>query len=100
MKRTYTKPTLYAEKFELMEHISSCKTNQDITTVTYRDGNSCTYTDANLTLFYPSNNGCTNGYYDPNDHSMYDDFDDYLASFGVDRGGCYNAFSDGNFFAS
>lgn len=88
------------ETFELLEHIASCKANQDITTVTYRDGNACTYTDANLTLFYPSNNGCTNGYYDPNDDSMYDDFDDYLASFGVDRGGCYNAFSDGNFFAS
>ena len=88
------------ETFELLEHIASCKANQDITTVTYRDGNACTYTDANLTLFYPSNNGCTNGYYDPNDDSMYDSFDDYLASFGVNRGGCYNAFSDGNFFAS
>ena len=100
MKKTYTKPMLYAERYELVEHISSCKANQDITTVTYRDGNACTYTDANLTLFYPSNNGCTNGYYDPNDDSMYDSFEDYLASFGVDRGGCYNAFSDGNFFAS
>ena len=100
MKKTYTKPMLYAESYELVEHISSCKANQDITTVTYRDGNACTYTDANLTLFYPSNSGCTNGYYDPNDDSMYDSFEDYLASFGVDRGGCYNAFSDGNFFAS
>ena len=100
MKKPYQKPRVYVETFELLEHISSCKYNHDITTVTYRDGNACTYTDANLTLFYPSNNGCTNGYYDPNDDSMYDDFDDYLASFGVDRGGCYNAFSDGNFFAS
>ena len=100
MKKPYQKPRVYVETFELLEHIASCKANQDITTVTYRDGNACTYTDANLTLFYPSNNGCTNGYYDPNDTSMYDDFDDYLASFGVDRGGCYNAFSDGNFFAS
>lgn len=100
MKKAYTKPALYAETFELSEHISSCKANQDITTVTYRDGYACTYTDANITLFYPENSGCTNGYYDPNDDSMYDDFDDYLASFGVGRGGCYNAFSDGNFFAS
>ena len=30
----------------------------------------------------------------------YDNFDDYLASFAVGRGGCYNAFTDGNFFAS
>lgn len=100
MKKAYKKPRLFAETFELLEHIASCKANQDITAVTYRDGNACTYTDANLTLFYPENSGCTNGYYDPNDNSMYDDFDDYLASFGVDRGGCYNAFSDGNFFAS
>lgn len=100
MKKPYQKPRVYVETFELLEHIASCKANQDITSVTYRDGNACTYTDANLTLFYPSNNGCTNGYYDPNDNSMYDDFDDYLDSFGVDRGGCYNAFSDGNFFAS
>ena len=100
MKKTYSKPVLYAERFELLEHISSCKVGGNSVSVTYRDGNSCTYTDANLTLFYSSNKGCTNGYYDPNDDSMYDSFDDYLASFGVDRGGCYNAFSDGNFFAS
>ena len=100
MKKTYTKPAMYAETFELLEHISSCKANQGMTSVTYRDGNACTYTDANLTLFYPENSGCSNGYYDPGDDSMYDSFDDYLASFGVDRGGCYNAFSDGNFFAS
>ena len=31
---------------------------------------------------------------------MYDSWEDYIDSFGVDRGGCYNAFSDGNFFAS
>ncbi len=100
MKKAYKKPRLFAETFELLEHIASCKANQDITSVTYRDGHACTYTDANLTLFYPANTGCTNGYYDPDDDSMYDSFDDYLASFGVDRGGCYNAFTDGNFFAS
>ena len=100
MKKAYEKPRVYVENFELLEHIASCKANQDITSVTYRDGHACTYTDANLTLFYTDNSGCTNGYYDPNDDSMYDSFDDYLASFGVDRGGCYNAFSDGNFFAS
>lgn len=100
MKKAYEKPRVYVEKFELLEHIASCKANQVVVNVTYREGHACTYTDANLTLFYPDNSGCTNGYYDPNDDSMYDTFDDYLASFGVDRGGCYNAFSDGNFFAS
>lgn len=100
MKKPYQKPQIYVETFELLEHIASCKTGGKGVEVTYRDGNSCSYTDANLTLFYPGNNGCTNGYFVPGDDSMYDDFDDYLASFGVDRGGCYNAFSDGNFFAS
>ena len=100
MKKPYQKPRVYVETFELLEHIASCKANQDITTVTYRDGNACTYTDANATLFYPENGACTNEYFTENIGSLYDDFDDYLASFGVDRGGCYNAFSDGNFFAS
>ena len=100
MKKAYEKPRVYVENFELLEHIASCKTGGERVSANYRDANSCTYSDANLTLFYPGNSGCTNGYYDPDDTSMYDDFDDYLESFGVGRGGCYNAFSDGNFFAS
>ena len=46
MKKTYQKPRVYAESFELLEHIASCKANQGMTSVTYRDGNACTYTDA------------------------------------------------------
>ena len=97
MKKTYQKPRVYAESFELLEHIASCKANQDITTVTYRDGDACTYTDAELTLFYQSNTNCKNDYFNDED---YDSFDDYLQSFAIGRGGCYNAFTDGNFFAS
>lgn len=100
MKKQYRKPRLFAESFELLEHISSCKANQNITSVTYRDGNACSYTDANVTLFNPDyapTNGCTNEYYNDVD---YDDFNDYIASYALGRGGCYNAFSDGNFFAS
>ena len=91
---------MYAEKFELMEHISSCKTGtgDHAPTVTYRDGNSCTYTDANVTLFNPDTAAaCENQYFNLED---YDSFEDYLASYAVGRGGCYNAFTDGNFFAS
>ena len=53
MKKAYKKPRLFAETFELLEHISSCKTGTGTgaPVVSYRDGNSCTYTDANLTLF-------------------------------------------------
>ena len=97
MKKPYQKPRVYAESFELLEHIASCKANQDITSVTYRDGHACTYTDADLTLFYEDNKSCKNDYFNLED---YDNFDDYLASFAVGRGGCYNAFTDGNFFAS
>ena len=53
MKKPYQKPRVYAESFELLEHIASCKANQDITSVTYRDGKACSYTDANVTLFNP-----------------------------------------------
>lgn len=89
------KPALYAETFELMEHISSCKVGGEGVNVTYRDGNSCTYTDANVTLF--QNEKCSNDYYDPNVMT----WDQYIASFKPENnGGCYNAFSDGNFFAS
>ena len=95
MKKAYEKPRVYVERFELLEHIASCKANQDITSVTYRDGNSCTYTDADVTIFY--NSDCSNDYYDPETMS----WEEYLDSFKPENGGgCYNAFTDGNFFAS
>ena len=98
MKKPYKKPQVYVETFELLEHIASCKANPDMTTVTYRDGYACTYTEAGLTVFQPEENtACHNDYFNLVD---YDSFEDYLASFAVGRGGCYNAFSDGNFFAS
>ena len=97
MRKSYTKPKLYAETFELCEHIANCTANQSVTTVSYRDGYSCTYVDSNVTLFYAQNGNCDQGGWDTD---MFDSLDDYLASFGGNRGGCYNAFSDGNFFAS
>ena len=98
MKRAYEKPRVYVETFELLEHIASCKANQDYTKVTYRDGHSCAYSDANVSLFYPGVTGCVNEYYNDVD---YDSFEDYLASYTIEHsGGCYNAFIDGNFFAS
>ena len=97
MKKAYTKPKLYVETFQLLEHIASCTANQSVTTVTYRDGYACTYHDSNVTLFYAENGSCDQGGWDT---EMFDDLDAYLASFGGNRGGCYNAFGDGNFFAS
>ena len=98
MKKVYTKPAIYIETFELMEHISKCTANPDITTVLYRGEYDCPYIDDNLAIFHASVSGC-----DVNENSYgddFDDFDDFLGSLGVERGGCYNSFSDGNFFAS
>ena len=83
---------MYAENFQLVEHIASCKAGGSIN-ASYRDGNACTYTDANVTLFYDN---CDSSW----DTDIFESLDEYLASFDVDRGGCYNAFIDGNFFAS
>ena len=102
MKKPYQKPRVYAESFALLEHIASCTANTDVTNVTYRDRNSCTYNDMNVTLFNVDAsgnglNGCVNEYFDP----AMESFDEYLASFKPENGGgCYNSFADGNFFAS
>ena len=93
----YKKPELYAEGFELSEHIASCTANTEVTTVTYRDANSCSYSDMNVHLFNQGVNGCLNEYFD----SSMETWEEYLASFKPENGGgCYNSFADGNFFAS
>lgn len=97
MKKTYKRPELYAESFELMEHISSCAVGEGITTVTYRDKFSCSYTDGDVTLFNQTNvNGCLNNFAP----FFNEDIDAFLASMKGDDAGCYNAFSNGNVFAS
>ena len=95
MKKTYQKPRVYAESFELLEHIASCAVRDGITNATYRDRDSCSYTDGDITLFYDSGNGCLNNY-----GPMYDSPDDFLGVLGGEDSGCYNAFSNGNTFAS
>ena len=99
MKRTYIKPALYAESFELAEHISSCVVAPG-NTVTYRDGASCSYTEGGLSLFDSGVSGCTGGYYEGENDPMYGSFEDFLSTMSGEIGGCYNAFSNGNFFAS
>ena len=99
MKRAYTKPAIYIETFELMEHISKCSANPDITSVLYRGEYDCPYVDSNMAIFHEGVTGCEMNE-GTIDYESFDDFDDFLDSFGVERGGCYNSFSDGNFFAS
>ena len=96
MKKPYNKPRMYAETFQLLEHISSCAVAPGETTVNYRDKNSCSYIEADIALFYNSGRGCLNNYSD-----MFSSPEDFLASLDPeDSGGCYNAFSNGNVFAS
>ena len=99
MKKAYEKPRVYVETFELLEHIASCNANTNMTDVNYRDSGSCNYKSGEVTLFTEDGgHGCTNEYYAGGD---YDSFQEYLESFKpVNGGGCYNAFADGNFFAS
>ena len=99
MKRVYTKPVIYIETFELMEHIAYCSTGQGITEVSYRDPGSCYYEEGGYSLFQNGVTGC-----DINESSfleggqfygMADSLEAFMAT--VE---CYNAFGDGNFFAS
>lgn len=99
MKKAYEKPRVYVETFDLLEHIASCNANTSMTDVNYRDSGSCTYKSGAVTLFtQDGGHGCNNEYFAGGD---WDDFNQYLDSFKPENGGgCYNAFADGNFFAS
>ena len=98
MKRDYVKPFLYIETFELLEHIAKCNANPSVTNVTYRGPEACAYQDGGLNLFYNGVQGCEMN--EENiDTEVFGNFEEFERSF-VDDGGCYNAFSDGNFFAS
>lgn len=98
MKKPYSKPRVYAESFELLEHIASCAVDPNATNPpSYRDRTSCNYTDGDVTLFNNAGvNGCTNNIAP----FFKGDVDLFLESTKGEDGGCYNAFSDGNVFAS
>lgn len=96
MKKPYQKPFFYIERFELLEHIASCTANTQITEVNYREPGVCTYKDANLVVFNQNQAGCN--------QEIYEELGSLEALIATmdpdDEGGCYNAFGDGNFFAS
>lgn len=59
MKKTYIKPRVYAESFELMEHVAgNCIVDDGFAGAHHRNSSDCRYTDGNLALFYSSGNGC------------------------------------------
>ena len=95
MKKPYDKPRMYAETFQLLEHISSCAVQTGTHPATYRDGTSCSYSDGDITIFNNGVNGCENNY-----APFFTSVDDFLASLEGEDAGCYNAFSNGNVFAS
>ncbi|MBR0066603.1 MAG: hypothetical protein IJQ00_03320, partial [Kiritimatiellae bacterium] len=66
MKKAYEKPILYAESFELMEHVAGdCAVNDGFAGAHWRDPGSCRYdliaeggAATGQALFYSSGNGC------------------------------------------
>lgn len=65
MKKTYSKPALYAESFELAEHIALCSGfKQGVTQITHwSNDTTCSFTTENsINLFYTGANVCVNQY--------------------------------------
>ena len=95
MKQKYSKPMVYIERFELLDHISrGC--NYAGAVVNQQKPESCSYAVDNLALFQNAGNGCLNQNYFP---EMGDTWDTYISGV-VGNPDCYNALSDGRFFAS
>lgn len=89
MRKTYEKPVLFAESFELLEHIAACRvdglgTDSKIY-ATFKNGGpdgECTFVDDNIRMFYNSN--C--------DMSLFEDEDEPYSIAQLNLK-CYNAFS-------
>ena len=70
MKKSYQKPALFAESFELMEHISGA-CGEITGRASYRDAGSCHYNvEDGKVLFVGGQNGCVD---DPGDGDLPDD---------------------------
>ena len=97
MKKTYTKPMVYAESFAMLEHIAACTIGQGYS-ATLRDtagDNACAYTDNGLTVF--PNEGVCGGSYN---ERQYGSWDAYMAAVYGANTTCYNAFQTGLAFNS
>lgn len=70
MKKTYSKPALFAESFELSEHIALCSGfSGDHSTINHWGNSTCHFiTPEGLYLFYSSVSTCSDEKYnDPNE---------------------------------
>lgn len=93
MKKIYEKPFLYAETFELTEHVAGdCGPQPSQITVTYGRGTeTCKYQDGNLVLQL-DNIVCHNDLYI---EAIDGDFANYMARLLSGGYDCYNAFTTG-----
>ena len=105
MKKPYFKPQVYAEAFELMEHVAgNCLVNDGFAGAHARNANDCSYSDGpSLSLFKTADNGCmpsifTGAGVDLPDPTNPDDIRAKIAAIGME---CYNSFlTTGQLFAS
>ena len=87
MKKEYRKPLLYAESYELMEHIAgNCVVNDGFEGAHHRRLEDCAYTNGNLALFYSAGNGCDMELFE---FAEIEPGDGALEELGV---ACYNSF--------
>lgn len=65
MKRTYTTPLVYAESYELMEHVATgCSVNDGFAGARARKASDCAYVNDNMALFYDSSKNCDTSMFD------------------------------------
>lgn len=97
MKKEYTKPVLYAETYELLEHIAlNCNTGVEGVVVNMRE-DTCYYSDNGLVLYKDTTAECKSSYNELMDGSWENYFNNIFSQ-GVAK--CYNAFATGNPFYS
>ena len=96
MKTPYTKPMLYAETFELVEHIAGCVISEHAEIGYKSESQDCYYRDKNLVLHW-NETACANELFVPGVDGSFSDFTNKLENGGYD---CYNAFASGGAFSS
>lgn len=59
MKKPYVKPMLFAESFELVEHIAGdCRVNDNFEGAKFHNSGECRYDDGNISLFLSADHLC------------------------------------------
>lgn len=99
MKKKYSKPMLFAETFELVEHIAACE--GDLAYQTHHDQGKCAVTlsgkdGSGGTIFTASITDCLTGQvYNPAD-----DPSGELLAILLNQSKCYNTFNAGTMYSS